>query len=319
MSLKPLISIALCTYNGEKYLREQMDSLINQTYSNLEIIVVDDCSSDGTIPLLKEYCRDQRVKLYQNEKNLGFSKNFEKSISLCTGDMIALCDQDDIWDLKKIEILQREIKESHLIYCDSEFIDQGGHSLKRKLSDVRNFYEGEESEVFLLNNCVSGHALLFKRELLQFLYPFPEKVFHDWWIAFVASSTGKITYYHECLVKYRQHGNASTDILNMREEPEEERISRKEKREKQLAHILGWINIFRQYRHNKPRHQKLFEDLYNAYLLKKESYFCQPLFSILMKKRKTLFYIRKKPLSSKLFYIYKESIGFKFKELIYRK
>ena len=96
---QPLVSIAICTYNGERFLKKQIDSLLNQGYSNIEIIAVDDRSTDRTWDMLQEYAqKDKRVQTYQNEKNLGYARNFEKAITLCKGDFIALADQDDIWE-----------------------------------------------------------------------------------------------------------------------------------------------------------------------------------------------------------------------------
>ena len=93
-----LISIAMTSYNGEKYIREQLDSILTQTYGNFELIICDDRSKDSTVEIIKDYCiKDSRIKLYVNEKNLGFKKNFEKAISLCKGEYIALSDQDDIY------------------------------------------------------------------------------------------------------------------------------------------------------------------------------------------------------------------------------
>src|SRR5574344_2136916 len=98
-----MISLALPTYNGEKYLREQLDSIFNQTMVPEEIVVVDDRSTDSTIQILEEYKQKYGLKYYINEQNLGYNKNFEKAITLCQGDYIALCDQDDVWLPEKIE------------------------------------------------------------------------------------------------------------------------------------------------------------------------------------------------------------------------
>ena len=118
-----LVSIALCTYNGEAYLKEQLDSLIDQTYPNCEIIIVDDCSKDGTVDILKQYANEYpQIKLYINSENLGYTKNFEKAINLCNGEYIALCDQDDIWDKNKISIMIHRIGDNILIYyCGALF------------------------------------------------------------------------------------------------------------------------------------------------------------------------------------------------------
>ena len=93
-----MISIVMATYNGETYIREQINSILNQTISDFELIICDDCSKDSTVEIIKRYKdKDKRITLVENEKNLGFKKNFEKAISYCKGDFIAFCDQDDIW------------------------------------------------------------------------------------------------------------------------------------------------------------------------------------------------------------------------------
>ena len=101
-----MISIALASYNGSKYIREQLDSILEQTYQDFELIICDDCSTDNTWQILQEYAqKDSRIKVFENERNLGFKKNFEKAISLCNGKYIALSDQDDIWIDNHLEVL----------------------------------------------------------------------------------------------------------------------------------------------------------------------------------------------------------------------
>src|SRR5690606_18169426 len=108
--------IALCTYNGGKYLIEQLDSLVKQDYPNIEIIIVDDCSKDTTLSILNSYSLHYpNIKIHVNENNLGYKKNFEKAIQLCNGEYIALSDQDDIWKLDKISKLINSIEKSVLI------------------------------------------------------------------------------------------------------------------------------------------------------------------------------------------------------------
>lgn len=212
----PLISIALCTYNGEKNLREQLDSLVQQTYKNLEIVVVDDQSIDNTPAILKEYAQlYNTLRISTNKQNLGYTRNFEKAVSLCAGDYISLCDQDDIWDLNKIELLYNHIHNNILIYHDSEFVDESGNSIGKKMSDIMNFYQGDNPLPFLFQNCVSGHALMFKKELLKYVIPFDSRFFHDWWLVFNAASIGKINYLPNTLVKYRQHAGGTIDILDV--------------------------------------------------------------------------------------------------------
>ena len=123
---KPLISIALATYNGEKYLREFLDSIAYQTYKNIEIIACDDQSTDNTVKILEEYSKILNLRYYLNENRLGPVKNFEKALKLCSGRFIALADQDDIWLPEKIETLYNEIIKDNNILCvksDAYLID----------------------------------------------------------------------------------------------------------------------------------------------------------------------------------------------------
>ena len=196
-----LVSIAVCTYNGERFLREQLDSLVQQTYSNIEIIVVDDCSTDSTIEILKEYAAIYPFLTYlRNERNLGYVKNFEKVIGMCSGEYIALSDQDDIWELDKIELQAAQIGDYAVIYHDSICVDEQGNSLQKKLSDICRLYEGHLPHPFLFFNCVSGHSILFHKRILPDIIPFDVRYFHDRWIAFIASERGGIKLLPKALV-----------------------------------------------------------------------------------------------------------------------
>lgn len=128
MSAAKMISIAMATYNGEKYLREQLDSILAQTVQDFELIVCDDCSTDLTMQILNEYAeRDSRIKVFENEENLGFKKNFEKVIGLCSGNYIALSDQDDIWLPEHLEVLYKNIGEKSTSWGNSLLIDSNGN------------------------------------------------------------------------------------------------------------------------------------------------------------------------------------------------
>lgn len=125
-----MISIVMATYNGEKYLREQVDSILAQTYQNFELIVCDDCSTDSTVRILQENEKqDGRIKVFVNEKNLGFKKNFEKAISLCKGEYIALSDQDDIWLPEHLQVLIENIGDKDLIGADSLLVDENNNEM----------------------------------------------------------------------------------------------------------------------------------------------------------------------------------------------
>jgi glycosyltransferase involved in cell wall biosynthesis len=314
----PLVSIALCTYNGEKYLKEQLDSLLNQTYPNTEIIVVDDHSTDSTFEILKGYTTNPKIKLYRNEKNLGFVKNFEKAITYCKGEMIALSDQDDIWDLKKIEFLLDNIQDNILIYHNSLLITSEGSDTKSTMKDNLNFIKGSNNLGFIFCNCLTGHSILFKCELLKYLFPIPEKLFHDVWIGFVATTIDKITYTDKCLVKYRQHENNVTDILTAKGSSKNEiGKSKKEIREMRYQNMLNAIQQFKSFKYLKKQDIEKLEKLEKLYLERKTKSYSFSLLFFLIGNINVFFYSRKKSLLSKLFLIAsKESVGLKIQKAL---
>lgn len=206
-----LISIAMATYNGEKYLKEQLDSIYAQTYKNIEVIVTDDCSTDNTVEILEKYSKSHGLRYYVNEKNLGFVKNFEKVISLCEGEYIALSDQDDIWKKNKLEILINKIGSNLLIHSDCLIIDENDNiimpSWKREQGNLINI-----KNLFFMN-VVTGCTVLLNKKLLNTALPFPEGiVYHDWWLALCAAKENSICYTPLCLTRYRQHSAQDTGI-----------------------------------------------------------------------------------------------------------
>lgn len=212
MHSQPLVSIPIITYNGEKYLEEQLDSIYSQTYKNIEVLAFDDNSSDNTKNILENYHQSHGLKYTVNQNNIGFQKNAAQSIAACNGDFIAPADQDDIWKSHKIETLINSIGDNVLIYTDSAPILEDGTQISSHFFQVdKNMIEGNHNLAFLLNNCVAAHAMLFKKELLDYILPIPEGIiFHDWWIAFVASTYGSIKYLDEPLNYYRRHDTQVT-------------------------------------------------------------------------------------------------------------
>jgi glycosyltransferase involved in cell wall biosynthesis len=205
-----LVSIAMATYNGEKYIKQQLESILNQTYNNLEVIICDDISKDKTVDIIKQYQKkDSRIKFYINKENLGFKKNFEKAISLCSGDFIALSDQDDIWKKYKIEKLVVNIKEYDLIHSASSLMDENSNIIAEKWLKQDNFKYSFEKLVF--GNTITGCTVLFKKSLLKDFFPIPTgEKYHDWWLALLATKSKGITYINEPLVFYRQHSLQDT-------------------------------------------------------------------------------------------------------------
>ncbi|GMQ31711.1 glycosyltransferase [Algoriphagus confluentis] len=214
MKQLPLISIGLCTYNGAEFLREQLESLVHQSYRPLEIRVRDDQSKDDTLSIIHEFqSKYSFIHLIQNQKRLGLQKNFEAVFRDCQGQFIAPCDQDDIWHPQKLEVLYQYIGGHQIAYHDSLLIDEEGKSMDFRMSDKFRLQNWNDQEPFLLFNCISGHSMLFRKTLLSTALPMPDTGFYDHWLAFVALSMGSITFCPEPLVNYRQHQSNHTDLI----------------------------------------------------------------------------------------------------------
>jgi glycosyltransferase involved in cell wall biosynthesis len=212
---QPLISVAMASFNGEKFIEKQIESIYSQTYRNIELVVCDDHSSDSTKILLDKHIKRQNFRYLINKNNLGFVKNFERAITSCKGDYIALADQDDIWLPHKLETLISNIGNHSLICSDSELIDRDGDILAPSFQTLSKTYKkvpaNEQFRLFTFRNYVTGCTAMFKREVLTKAMPFPEGIrYHDWWLALVASSMNGVIYIPERLVQYRQHGENDT-------------------------------------------------------------------------------------------------------------
>jgi glycosyltransferase involved in cell wall biosynthesis len=196
----------MATYNGEKFLREQVDSLLAQTYPNLEFIFVDDASQDETLRILREYAStDSRIHLIENSFNQGYRKTFENGILTARGEFIALSDQDDYWLPSKITELANSIGDYSLIYSDSELVDDEGKFLGEKMSDRKRQIAYNSPLMYTFGAWAPGHSMLFHKNLLPFALPVVEFVTHDYLIGFAATCANGITYIPKPFVHYRQH------------------------------------------------------------------------------------------------------------------
>lgn len=202
------ISVVIATFNGEKYLRPQIDSILAQSHAPKEIIVIDDCSVDNTMNILRGYALlDKRFKIIQNETNLGYIRNFEKGMQIASCALVALSDQDDIWLPNKLKTLYSHIGEYLLVYSDSELVDAAGNMLNKKMSHIKNQIAYSSCLMYTIGAWAPGHSMLMKRELIEKCLPFPSQVTHDFWLGFVATCYSKIQYVNEPLVYYRQHSD----------------------------------------------------------------------------------------------------------------
>jgi glycosyltransferase involved in cell wall biosynthesis len=226
------ISVALCTYNGQKHLVEQLNSIINQTKKVDEIIICDDLSTDDTIKIIENFIskNPQLIHLHINEVNLRSNKNFEQALQLTTGDYIFFADQDDIWQQNKVEKMLNFFNENPTaqgVFSNAEMIDENGTKLIQEYSlwsSVNFFVELFPKPIDLFNilitkgNYVTGATLCIKKEVKAFCIPFKvlEKDFlHDEWLAFVLSKRKTLFYINENLISYRIHANQQMGVGNV--------------------------------------------------------------------------------------------------------
>ena len=225
-SQEPVISIAMTTYNGEIFLVQQLDSILNQSWNNIELIICDDGSDDNTIKIIKKYMEEYDcIKLYRNPHRLGVVKNFEKAIELCQALYIALSDQDDIWIENKLEILMHEmhkLEQSYdnlplMVHSDSSMIDENGYVINKSYFNFRDYnLKGTKDLNHVISRCgVMGNTILMNRDLKKCILPFPDGLdVHDYWIALINEIYGKRITLHEPLVQYRIHEHNYSNSLN---------------------------------------------------------------------------------------------------------
>jgi glycosyltransferase involved in cell wall biosynthesis len=211
------ISIALCTYNGEQFLSRQLESIQQQTRAPDELIVCDDCSTDRTIEILRDFVASAAfpVRITQNEHNLGFVANFERAIQLCQGDLIALCDQDDIWYPIRLERSLQQFMahpEVGLVFSDADIIDDQDQLTGTRL--WQNFgFAGERKQrllagdytVLAKNRFVTGATVMFRSRSRENCLPVGSGWLHDEWLAATAAAVADLMPIESPLIRYRQH------------------------------------------------------------------------------------------------------------------
>ena len=261
------IDILLATYNGEKYLKEQLDSILNQTYKNIRIIISDDCSKDTTPEILKEYQKkDDRIELHIQKNNLGVVKNIEFLLKEVKSPYYMLADQDDYWLPEKAEKSLEKLKEekADLVFGDLEVVDKNLNTMYRSFNDymllTRKINKYINSyKVNYLYNCITGCTVLAKKETIEKIIPLPtnsKRVLHDHWIGLMVALNGKLAYVPEKYIRYRQHGNNQVGT---------EKISHGFKKLKQ---VRDWfidvkLGIFETYVKNNERFPEELQKLNN--------------------------------------------------------
>ena len=224
MSNQPTIAILMATYNGEKYLFEQLDSIVGQSYQNFKLYVCDDCSNDSTVNILQSYQNQFPNKIFVtiNKMNVGVVKNFEKLLQNCEEPYIALSDQDDIWIENKLEFELKKIRkvqnsEPALVHSDLIMINSNGDTLHDSFLNFRKIRLDKNKNInkIIGHNGVMGCTTLFNQKLKSCILPFPKSLdVHDYWIALVNEVIGKRFTIKEPLVKYRIHENNTSNNIS---------------------------------------------------------------------------------------------------------
>ena len=218
------ISILLSTYNGEKYLKEQLNSIWSQSFNDFKVFVRDDGSTDNTVTILKKYEKMYPNKidiLEDNRGNLRSSRSFMKLLENSDNEYIMFADQDDVWNTDKIEKSYRKMQELESIYgrdmpllvhSNLTVVDEKLDIIAPSFWKYQNINPNKQKlSDFLVDNNVTGCTMMINRALAEKVKTIAmEAIMHDWWIAMVASVFGKIAYINEPLMLYRQHGKNDT-------------------------------------------------------------------------------------------------------------
>lgn len=289
INTSPLVSVVMCTYNGEKFLRPQLDSILAQTYSNIELVIADDASTDNTVFILEEYRQqDPRLRYVVNTKNKGYNKNFEFAFSLAAAEYIAISDQDDIWDTTKIEKIMKTWPDNSLFVFSLS--GSFSHDFASRTDAPKIYYAPVDNiHKLVFNSPVHGHACMFKKELLKTCLPFPEDIFYDWWMSMHAASIGTIGCIPLTLTWHRMHGSNISRVLTS--------IKDKENRNGQLRqYSIHAIESFCRKDIAREEEKKSLMQYVSILRTMDGKKISWPMFRYIMKHRKLVFHYKRKPL-----------------------
>jgi len=220
--------VALITYNGLKYLPQQLDSIVSQTRAVDHIVISDDGSTDGTLDYLETWSKQCGipVTLLRNVKQYGLIQNFERAASAVDADIIFASDQDDVWLPQKVELLAAMFEaqpDLQLVHTDAILVDANGSDMGTFLfaelgvtdAERSAIHSGEAFSVFCRRNLVTGATAAFRRTLLELARPLPATTYHDAWLALIASATGKVRLLDTPTIHYRQHGSNMVGVKKL--------------------------------------------------------------------------------------------------------
>ena len=223
----PSISVALCTHNGERFVAEQLDSILAQSRAVDEIVLSDDASTDATVSIARSRVdlflernpsSDLRFRVILNPQALGVTRNFEQAVRATTGEIVFLSDQDDRWSPERVKLSVAALGDDTgalLVHGDADLVDEHGLAIGRTLfgsygvddAALATLGGAAAFELLLRRNLVTGATVALRRELAEAAYPFASAWVHDEWLAVVAAAMGRIVPLNDRLIDYRQHGS----------------------------------------------------------------------------------------------------------------
>lgn len=223
--IDPTISVALCTYNGASYVREQLMSILSQSRPVDEIIVSDDASIDGTLDVVAEVRaleRGPEIRVLRNDAALGVTANFEQAIRATNGDIVILSDQDDVWHPDRVANAVRALAGHPLLhFSDARLVDANGKPQEGSLFSTLELTpatlvaltDGRAFETLVRRNIATGATVSFKRDLLEDALPFPVNWVHDEWLTVLAAAHERVETSAEKLIDYRLHGSNQIGVV----------------------------------------------------------------------------------------------------------
>jgi glycosyltransferase involved in cell wall biosynthesis len=282
-----LVSIIVATYNGEKYLTAQLESLLLQTYNDFEIIICDDASTDNTVKIIKAFAAKHKNVSYEiQENNIGVNNNFAVGFLKARGSFIAIADQDDIWKPEKIEQLMMLFNSDNIVLAHSVsaiFKDKNLPIHKKVMTGSKQMI-GNNPKKLLLRNTIAGHNIIFKKDLLAHALPFPNGVYYDWWLCQVATCYGEIAATNKVLAYQRHHDNNVTVYTRTTTKQ-----TSKEYKERKKA-----LEAFLTIKGLQASDKKFIQNLYNRLLTLENQTFSFSLFYFLLKNATIFFFYKTK-------------------------
>lgn len=204
-----MISVCMPTYNGEKYIKEQIESILSQLSENDELIISDDSSTDNTVKIIKSF-NDERIKIYENNHFKSPIYNLENALNYAKGDFIFLSDQDDVWYPEKVSVIIKQLENYDCVVSDATVVDSNMNVLFKSFYKINKSKEGYIHNI--IKNGFVGCCMAFNSKILKLSIPFPKNIpMHDSWIGLLSEKVGKVMFLKQSLIFYRRHGgNAST-------------------------------------------------------------------------------------------------------------